>query len=546
MTRFAADTVVGEPAVNIAIFLAFVAVTLVIVYRASANNKTASDYYAAGRAFTGPQNGIAISGDYLSAASFLGIAGAIAINGYDGFLYSIGFLVAWLVALLLVAELLRNTGRFTMADVLSFRMRQKPVRTAAAITTMAVSFFYLVAQMAGAGGLVALLLGVESKRGQGLTIAVVGIVMIFYVLVGGMKGTTWVQIIKAALLITGAFLMTAWVLGKYGLNLSSLMGDAVDKGGETGSALLDPGKQFGLTGTTKLDFLSLALALVLGTAGLPHVLMRFYTVPTAKEARRSVVWAIWLIGIFYLFTLVLGYGAAALVGPEKILAAPGKANSAAPLLAYELGGTLLLGVISAVAFATILAVVAGLTITASASFAHDVYANVIHHGKETSEGSEVRVARITAVVIGIVSIIGGILALGQNIAFLVALAFAVAASANLPTILYSLYWRRFNTRGALWSMYGGLISCVTLIIFSPVVSGKPPAPGTTDSLSMIKDTGVDFHWFPLDNPGIVSIPLAFFLGWLGTMTSKEHLEEKFAEMEVRSLTGAGAEKATVH
>ena len=546
MIRLAADTVVGEPAVNLAIFLIFVAVTLVIVYRASANNKTAADYYAAGRAFTGPQNGIAISGDYLSAASFLGIAGAIAINGYDGFLYSIGFLVAWLVALLLVAELLRNTGRFTMADVLSFRMRQKPVRMAAAITTLAVSVFYLIAQMAGAGGLVALLLGVESKRGQGLTIAVVGAVMIIYVLVGGMRGTTWVQIIKAALLITGAFLMTAWVLGKYGMNLSSLFGDAVDKGGETGPALLNPGKQYGLTGTSQLDFISLALALVLGTAGLPHVLMRFYTVPTAKEARRSVVWAIWLIGIFYLFTLVLGYGAAALVGSDKILAAPGAANSAAPLLAYELGGTLLLGIISAVAFATILAVVAGLTITASASFAHDVYANVIHHGSETAEGSEVRVARITAVVIGIVSIIGGILALGQNIAFLVALAFAVAASANLPTILYSLYWRRFNTRGALWSMYGGLISCVTLIIFSPVVSGKPAAPGTTDSLSMIKDTSVDFHLFPLDNPGLVSIPLAFFLGWLGTMTSKEHYEEKFAEMEVRSLTGAGAEKATVH
>jgi cation/acetate symporter len=545
MSVLAADTV-GSPGVNITIFVIFVAITLVVVARASRNNKTASDYYAAGRAFTGPQNGIAISGDYLSAASFLGIAGAIAINGYDGFLYSIGFLVAWLVALLLVAELLRNTGRFTMGDVLSFRMKQKPVRAAAAITTVAVSLFYLIAQMAGAGGLVALLLGVESKTGQALTIAVVGAVMIFYVLVGGMKGTTWVQIIKATLLIAGTLIMTAWVLGKYGLNLSSLFGDAVKEGGETGPALLGPGKQYGLTGTTQLDFISLSLALVLGTAGLPHVLMRFYTVPTAKEARRSVVWAIWLIGIFYLMTLVLGYGAAALVGPDKILAAPGKANSAAPLLAYELGGTLLLGIIAAVAFATILAVVAGLTITASASFAHDVYANVIHHGKDTEEGSEVRVARITAVVIGIVAILGGILAIGQNIAFLVALAFAVAASANLPTILYSLYWKRFNTRGALFSMYGGLISCVTLIIFSPVVSGKPAEPGTTDSLSMIKDTGIDFHWFPLDNPGIVSIPLSFLLGWVGTVTSREHNAAKYAEMEVRALTGAGAEKAAAH
>jgi cation/acetate symporter len=545
MRNLAADTV-GEPAVNISIFVLFVAVTLVIVARAARNNRTAADYYAAGRGFTGPQNGLAISGDYLSAASFLGIAGAIALNGYDGFLYSIGFLVAWLVALLLVAELLRNTGKFTMADVLSFRMRQRPVRTAAAITTLAVCFFYLVAQMAGAGGLVALLLGVEGENGQRATIAVVGIIMIVYVLVGGMKGTTWVQIVKAAMLITGAFIMTAWVMGKYGLNLSSLLGDAIDKGGESGEALISPGKQYGLTSTTKLDFISLSMALVLGTAGLPHVLMRFYTVPDAREARRSVVWAIWLIGIFYLFTLVLGYGAAALVGPETIAAAPGKGNSAAPLLAYELGGTLLLGIIAAVAFATILAVVAGLTITASASFAHDIYANVIHTGRETTEGSEVRVARITAVIIGIVSILGGILAIGQNIAFLVALAFAVAASANLPTILYSLYWKRFNTRGALWSMYGGLISCVTLIVFSPVVSGKPPAPGTTDSLSMIKDTSVDFHWFPLDNPGLVSIPLAFVLGWLGTVTSKDHFEEKYAEMEVRSLTGAGSEKALVH
>jgi cation/acetate symporter len=534
----------GEPIVNIGIFLFFVAVTLVIVFRASRNNKTATDYYAAGHAFTGPQNGIAISGDYLSAASFLGIAGAIAVNGYDGFLYSIGFLVAWLVALLLVAELLRNTGRYTMADVLSFRMRQRPVRTAAATSTLAVSFFYLLAQMAGAGGLVALLLGVTNRAGQSLVIAIVGALMITYVLVGGMRGTTWVQIIKAVLLIGGAGIMTIWVLAKYGFNLSSLLGAAVDSGGEATANILNPGNQYGVSATSRLDFISLALALVLGTAGLPHVLMRFYTVPTAQEARRSVVWAIWLIGIFYLFTLVLGYGAAALVGSETIVAAPGAANSAAPLLAFELGGTILLGVIAAVAFATILAVVAGLTITAATSFAHDIYANVMNREAELDERKQVRVARITAVVIGIVSIVGGIVALGQNIAFLVALAFAVAASANLPTILYSLFWKRFNTRGALWSMYGGLISCVVLIIFSPVVSGKPDNPTTGRSLSMLD--GVDFSWFPLDNPGIISIPLAFFLGWLGTVTSKETNDEKYAEMEVRSLTGAGSEKAVVH
>ncbi|TQL04058.1 cation acetate symporter [Cellulomonas sp. SLBN-39] len=536
---------VGDPVVNIAIFGAFVLVTLVIVFRASRNNRSAADYYAAGRSFTGPQNGTAIAGDYLSAASFLGICGAIAIYGYDGFLYSIGFLVAWLVALLLVAELLRNTGRFTMADVLSFRLRQRPVRMAAALSTLAVVFFYLLAQMAGAGGLVALLLGIEGTAGQAVVIAVVGALMIMYVLVGGMKGTTWVQIIKAVLLIAGAGVMTVWVLARHGFDLSALLQAAIDTAGEGGESLVEPGRQYGLSGLTQLNFLSLALALVLGTAGLPHVLMRFYTVPSAQEARRSVVWAIWLIGVFYLFTLVLGYGAGALVGPEVILGSPGGVNSAAPLLAYELGGVLLLGVISAVAFATILAVVAGLTITAAASFAHDIYASVIKRGEVAPDG-EVRVARITVVAIGALAIVGGIFANGQNVAFLVALAFAVAASANLPTILYSLFWRRFNTAGALWSMYGGLVSCVVLIVFSPVVSGKVD-PTTGESLSMIRDTSVDFSWFPLENPGIVSIPLAFLLGIVGTLLSKETGDPaRFAEMEVRSLTGAGAEKATAH
>jgi cation/acetate symporter len=536
---------VGEPVVNIAIFGAFVLVTMVIVFRASRNNRSAADYYAAGRSFTGPQNGTAIAGDYLSAASFLGICGAIAVYGYDGFLYSIGFLVAWLVALLLVAELLRNTGRFTMADVLSFRLRQRPVRMAAALSTLAVVFFYLLAQMAGAGGLVALLLGIDNAAAQGLVIAVVGALMIMYVLVGGMKGTTWVQIIKAILLIAGAGVMTVWVLARYGFDLSALLQGAIDTAGEGGETLIEPGRQYGASALTQLNFLSLALALVLGTAGLPHVLMRFYTVPSAKEARRSVVWAIWLIGIFYLFTLVLGYGAGAIVGSERILGAPGKANSAAPLLAYELGGVFLLGIISAVAFATILAVVAGLTITAAASFAHDIYASVIKRGEVAPDG-EVRVARITVVAIGALAIVGGIFANGQNVAFLVALAFAVAASANLPTIVYSLFWKRFNTAGALWSMYGGLVSCILLITFSPVVSGKVD-PATGESLSMIRDTGVDFAVFPLENPGIVSIPLAFLLGIVGTLLSKEKPHpEKFAEMEVRSLTGAGAEKATSH
>ncbi len=519
---------------NMGVFGLFVAVTMVIVFRASRNNKTAADYYAAGRSFTGSQNGTAIAGDYLSAASFLGITGAIAINGYDGFMYSIGFLVAWLVALLLVAELLRNTGKFTMADVLSFRLKQRPVRIAAAISTLAVCFFYLLAQMAGAGSLVSLLLGISDWGGQALVIIVVGGLMIMYVLIGGMKGTTWVQIIKAVLLIAGAAVMTLWVLAIYGFNLSSLLGAAVETANNP--AVLNPGLQYGKTETSKLDFMSLGLALVLGTAALPHVLMRFYTVPTAKEARKSVVWAIWLIGLFYLFTLVLGYGAAALVGPETIRTAPGGVNAAAPLLAFYLGGPLLLGFISAVAFATILAVVAGLTITAAASFAHDIYASVISKGKADAD-TEVKVARRTVVVIGVLAILGGILANGQNVAFLVALAFAVAASANLPTIVYSLFWRKFTTQGAVWSMYGGLGAAIVLIIFSPVVSG-----GAT---SMIKDA--NFAIFPLSNPGIVSIPLAFFLGWLGTVLDKKREDPaKQAEMEVRSLTGVGAEKAVNH
>jgi cation/acetate symporter len=551
LAQGAAPASVGNPLLNIGIFAVFVVVTLVVVFRASRATSTAADYYAAGRSFTGAQNGVAISGDYLSAASFLGIAGAIAVTGYDGFLYSIGFLVAWLVALLLVAELLRNTGKYTMGDVLSFRMRQRPVRAAAATSTLVVSFFYLLAQMAGAGALIALLLKVPNANtlGQGAVIALVGVLMIIYVLVGGMRGTTWVQIIKAALLLTGAALITIWVLALFGFSLSALLGQAVaanpvleTAGGQPkplGEKLLGPGLQYGATAVAKIDFISLSLALVLGTAGLPHILMRFYTVPSAKEARHSVVWAIWLIGIFYLFTLVLGYGAAALVpgGATTIANAPGRTNSAAPLLAYQLGGEVLLGFISAVAFATILAVVAGLTITASASFAHDLYANVIKRG-ETSPDSEVRVARITAVVIGVIAIAAGIFARNQNIAFLVALAFAVAASANLPTILYSLYWKRFNTTGALWSIYGGLASCVLLIVFSPAVSGSPTA--------MIRD--VDFHVFPLANPGLVSIPLSFLLGVVGTYVGGRQpvVEAKFAEMEVRSLTGAGSEKPIAH
>jgi cation/acetate symporter len=521
------------------LFVLIVLITVAITFWASRNNKTAADYYAGGRSFTGAQNGFAVAGDYMSAASFLGISGAIALSGYDGFLYSIGFLVAWLVALLLVAELLRNSGRFTMADQLAFRMRQRPVRTAAATSTVVVSIFYLLAQMVGAGALVALLLGVDSETAKNLTIAGVGVLMIFYVVVGGMKGTTWVQIVKAILLMVGTILITVLVLAKFDFNISDMLGTAAKESG-AGQAFLEPGLKYGVSTESKIDFISLGLALVLGTAGLPHILIRFYTVPTARQARKSVLWAIGLIGSFYLMTLVLGFGAAALVkGDKKTEIADSGGNLASPLLAEAVGGgsgstggAVLLAFISAVAFATILAVVAGLTLTSASSVAHDLYANVWKKGQVT-EQQEVKVARIAAFVIGGVAIALSIPAQKLNIAFLVALAFAVAASANLPALLYNLFWRRFNTRGAVWSIYGGLISCVGLVIFSPVVSGSETA--------MI--TGSDFSWFPLANPGIISIPLGFFFGWLGTVTARDaDAEARYVELDVRSMTGAGSEK----
>ena len=535
----------GNPILNISVFLVFLIVTMALVLRAGKSTKEASDFYTGGGSFSGRQNGLAISGDYLSAASFLGIVGAVALNGYDGFLYSVGFFVAWLVALMLVAEPLRNVGRFTMADVLSFRLRQKPVRVAAALATMFVSLFYLIAQMAGAGSLVSVLLDIHEFVWQAVVVGVVGVVMIIYVLVGGMKGTTYVQMIKAVLLVSGVVVMAILVFVAIKGGFVTLFDQAIathadsqaaaERGYEA-SRIMEPGLQYGATTTSKIDFISLGLSLVLGTAGLPHVLMRFYTVPTATEARRSVTWAICIIGLFYLITLVLGFGAAALVGPDRILAAPGGANSAAPLLALEVGGTVFMAIISAVAFATVLAVVAGLAITASASIAHDIYDAVLRDGT-ASEEEQVRVSHITVVVLGIASIILGILAMTQNVAFLVSLAFAIAASANLPTILYSLYWRRFNTTGAVASIYGGLISCLLLIFLSPAVSGAPNA----------MFPNADWSIFPLTSPGLISIPMGFLCGYIGTLIGKpDNLEALAAEMEVRSLTGVGVEAAVDH
>ncbi|WP_297008745.1 cation acetate symporter [uncultured Corynebacterium sp.] len=551
----AADADAGNPVLNIIIFIAFIVVTMTIVTRVGKKTSSASDFYTGGASFNGTQNGLAIAGDYLSAASFLGIVGSVALTGYDGFLYSIGFFVAWVIALLLVAEPLRNTGKFTMADVLSFRLKQRPVRLAASFATLGVTLFYLIAQMAGAGALVSTLLNIHEKSFQALIIVIVGAVMIAYVLIGGMKGTTYVQMIKAVLLIFGVFMMVVIVAVMVKGNFSELLQNAVDAhrdyntkladpdsavfGKEPAydpTAILDPGMKYGADIQHKLDFISLGLALCLGTAGLPHVLMRFYTVPTAKEARKSVVWAIVLIGAFYLMTLVVGYAAAWKVGPERIKEAAGGANSAAPLLAFELGGSLFMALISAVAFATVLAVVAGLAITASASVAHDLYHSVIRNGESTEE-EQVRVSKITVVVLGVVSVVLGILAMDQNVAFLVSLAFCVAASANLPTILFSLYWKKFNTTGAVWSTYGGLISALVVLIFSDAVSGAKGA--------MFENA--DWSFIPLTNPAIISVPLGFGLAVLGTYLGKpDHKEALQAEMEVRSLTGVGVEAPVSH
>jgi cation/acetate symporter len=450
-----------------------------------------------------------------------------------------------------------------MGDVVAFRMKQRPVRTAASASTVVVSIFYLLAQMVGAGSLVSLLLGIDptDTGAKNLIIGVVGILMIIYVTVGGMKGTTYVQIVKAFLLMIGALVLTILVLWQFKFDIGSLLGAAKEQSGNAN--FLSPGGKYGLdvlnedgtlnafkTLMSKLDLISLGLALVLGTAGLPHILIRFYTVPTAKAARKSVNWAIGNIGAFYLMTIALGFGAAALVGSATIKEADKGGNLAAPLLAKELGlelagetgGATMLAVIGAIAFATILAVVAGLTLASSSSFAHDFYANVIKKGNVDPK-SEVRVARIAAILIGAVAIVLAIGAQGLNVAFLVAIAFAIAASANLPAVLYSLFWKRFNTRGAVWAIYGGLLMAIVLLIFSGNVSGTETSfiKCLPDAVSCVK-----FNYFPLNNPGIVSIPFGFLMGWLGTITSNEKNTAKYAELEVRSLTGAAIGKAVQH
>lgn len=507
-------------------FLAFVAATLVITYFSARKSAGASAYFAAGRRITGWQNGLAVAGDYMSAASFLGIAGMIAFNGYDGFMYSVGFLVAYLTVLLVVAEPLRNAGKYTMADVLAYRLRPRPVRAVASLSTLTVSIFYMIAQMVGAGVLVRQLIPGISYE---MAVVGVGILMVVYVVFGGMLATTWVQIIKAVLLMSGSIFLSILVLNRFDFDIGRFFSSltAISQTGAGGETITRNFLTPGLLFKNPWDQISLGMALVLGTAGLPHILIRFYTVPDAKTARASVVWAMLIIGLFYIMTTFFGFGAASLLGPDYIQA-NGGTNMAAPELARVLGGEVFFAFISAVAFATILAVVAGLTISASTSFAHDFFTNVLHHGKEHRPGEEVRVARITAFVVGAAAIaIAIVLGPSVNVAFLVGLAFAVAASANLPVIVFSIFWKRFNTTGAVAGLLTGLVTSIVLILVSPDFLEKP--------------------LFPLKNPALLSIPLGFLGAFLGTVLSREpESEDRFNELTVRANTGLGSEKASLH
>ncbi len=510
-------TIIGHSnPIAILFFFLFVSLTLVVTYWAAKKTKTAKEFYAAGRSITGFQNGLALAGDYMSAASFLGIAGLVSLKGYDGLIYSVGFLVGWPIVLCLIAEPLRNLGKFTFSDVTAYRLNPGPIKLAASFGAITTVLFYLIAQMVGAGSLVKLMFSLPYE----LAVVIVGLLMTAYVLFGGMLATTWVQIIKACLLLGGATLLVLMVLIKAHFNYGWLFHEASSK---YGAGFLSPG---GLV-SNPLDAVSLGLALMFGTAGLPHILMRFYTVPNAKEARKSVFYATGFIGYFYILTFTIGFGAAVFVGQDIIKGMDKGGNMAAPLLAEALGGNVFLGFLAAVAFATILAVVAGLTLAGASALSHDLYLGVLKKGK-SSEGDQVKTAKIATVVLGIIAIALGILFKGQNVAFMVGLAFAIAASANFPALLLSIMWKRFTTAGAVASILTGLVLAVVLIILSPTVwvdIFKHAAPIV-----------------PLKNPGLFSMAGAFLAGIGVSLAQPERAaEEKFEEEKVRSYLGVGAE-----
>lgn len=583
--------------ITISMFAVIIAITMGVVVWAARKTKTAADFYAAGGGITGTQNGWAIAGDYMSAASFLGISGMISLYGYDGFMYSVGWLVAYITVLLIVAEPCRNAGKYTLGDILSFRTSPKPVRAVAAISTVAVTTFYLTAQMVGAGKLMALLVGIPYKT----SIIGVGVLMVGYVVFGGMTATTWVQIIKAGLLMSGAFLLSILVMAKSGFNPITFFSDIVNNpniqdhvsklvlkdgvilsGTDAGQRFLEPA----LFMKAPLDQISLGMALVLGTAGMPHILMRFFTVPTAQAARKSVIVAMWLIGLFYVLTTLLGFGAAIHVTPQGVSAVDKGGNMATLLLAQQLGadispivGDLFLAFLCSVAFATILAVVSGLVLAASAAIAHDIYVNVVKDG-HADQHEQVMAARITSLCVGAVGIIIGITAEKQNVAHLVALAFAVAASGNLPVVVMSLFWRKFNTAGVISGLVVGTVASIGLVMVSPNMTypnkvaddakkvyttlEKKAAEGSVLSAADLKlitekkaeeaknrggtsIMGLDKPLISLKNPGVFSIPLGFLAAIFGALAfPSRRSEEMFDEVYVRQNTGIGMAKPAEH
>ena len=604
-----ADTAVNPKYtwLTFAVFAAIISLTMYITYVAAKRTKTAADFYAAGGGMSGLQNGWAIAGDYLSAASFLGIAGLISLNGFDGFMYSVGWLVAYITVLLVIAEPCRNIGKYTMADILAFRNDPKTVRTFMAISTITVSTFYLTAQMVGGGVLVKTLIGIDYEY----SVMAVGVLMLAYVVFGGMVATSYVQIVKAVLLVIASLLMVILVWSQYGFSLPAFLQAAVNDPniqGRVATMLGDPAKNLsavelgqrflepGLLFKNPIDQISLGMALVLGTAGLPHILMRFFTVPTAQAARKSVIWAMAIIGGFYVLTLFLGLGAAMKVGPSGITAIDKGGNMAAPLLAQYLGGgadsmlgNLMLAFVAAVAFATIVAVVAGLVLAAASAMSHDLWVGVIKGDQATSD-EEVRAARICSVIVGAMAIAIGILAQGQNVAHLVALAFAVAASANLPVVLLTLYWKRCNTAGVVAGLVVGTLTAIGLVLVSPnmtypkpiiaaaqkIVDGMPAriakfetdlAAATDEAgkaraekaiAGLKKDlatnqatlkklegqttslVGLEKPLFELRNPGIISIPAGFLAVFLfSLMFSDKRALANWDELYVRSNTGLG-------
>ena len=508
-----AQTAIGQPnVVAMVFFFVIIAITLGITYWAARRTRTTEHFYAAGRTVSPAQNGFALAGDYMSAASFLGIAGLVSTTGFDGLIYSTGWLVGWPVVLFLIAEPLRNLGKYTFADVVAARLRQAPVRIAAAIGTLATVTFYLIAQMVGAGGLTKLMFGLSYET----AIIIVGAAMIAYVLFGGMLATTWVQIVKAVLLLAGAFVLAMLVLAKFHFNPSALFGAAAAKYGD---AVLAPGKLV----SNPWDAISLGMALMFGTAGLPHILMRFYTVPDARAARTSVFYATGLIGFFYLLTFVLGFGAMVLVGPDTIKGVDKGANMAAPLLAEYIGGTPFLGFIAAVAFATILAVVAGLALAGASALSHDLWVNVVRGGKASGD-EELKVARVATIILGVAAVILGITFKSQNVAFMVSLAFAIAASGNFPALVLAIFWRRFTTAGAVASMLTGTLATLLLIWLSPTIQVDVLHRATA--------------WFPLKNPALVTIPLGFAVGVVVSLMTARVADDAFAHHERRMHLGA--------